>query len=551
MIPITAGNKSVTAALFTILLAGLMIRICDIDFGLPSLYDPDEPIFVLRALKILRDRDLNPGWFGHPGTTTIYMLSMMYALIYAVGRMLGIFSDAGGFADYIRADSSLLYLSGRLLILVFAIASLYVIFVIGRRIFGRWVGILGAALLAISPVHVHYSQLIRTDVQLGFLALLTVLFSLRISEYGRWRDYALAGVMIGLSIATKWPGVVLLLVVIAAHYSSVRLSKQRLDEAFSKLLLAGALALLSLFLVSPFIFLDFATVLQDVARESHTNHLSANGHGFLGNLWWYLTVPIVSSTSGVGLLLALFGIAYSCYRDTRHSVVLLAFPLAFILFIPALALRWERWIVPILPFVGLYAAAGIFALAKVGGSMVHRYSREAAVVSGVLLTMAIAIPLASNIKARATELRNDTRAATGAWLLKNIPKGSRLLMEAYTPQLPLGTYEFFGVTGGGSIERAGVSSWNPFQPIGQLGNLKEFGELRRQHIDYLVLSNWFERYTAEAALYPEAVMNYRAIFANSTEIYRIDPLSGRMGGPTIRVLEVPTDSGSVTPRPRQ
>ena len=159
--------------------------------------------------------------------------------------------------------------------------------------------------------------------------------------------------------------------------------------------------------------------------------------------------------------------------------------------------------------------------------------------------IAIAMPLASNIKARATELRNDTRSAAGAWLLKNIPAGSRLLMEAYTPQLPRGSYEFFGVTGSGFIARAGVSSWNPFQPIGQIGNLKELGDLRGQHIDFLVLSNWFERYSAEEALYPEAVRNYRAIIAGTTEIYRIDPAPGRMGGPTIRVLRVPPDSGAV------
>lgn len=176
MTPISESKRSTTATLATILMAGLMIRIYGIDFGLPSLNDPDEPIFVLRALKILRDKDLNPGWFGHPGTTTIYLLSMLYALIFAGGQWLGLFSDAGSFADYIRADPSLLYLSGRLLIVVFSIASLYVVFEIGRRMFGRWVGILGAAILAISPVHVYYSQLIRTDVQLGFFALLTVLF---------------------------------------------------------------------------------------------------------------------------------------------------------------------------------------------------------------------------------------------------------------------------------------------------------------------------------------------------------------------------------------
>lgn len=242
--------------------------------------------------------------------------------------------------------------------------------------------------------------------------------------------------MIGLSVATKWPGVVLVVVIVAAYFTNAGFSTKRLGEEFPKLILAGALALLSLFLASPFIFLDFATVLRDVAREAHSNHVSSNGHGFLGNLWWYLSEPVVLSISIAGLFIAFFGIADSSRKNSRQNAVLLAFPVTFILFISALSLRWERWIVPILPFLSLYAAADIFALGKIAGRMVHRRSLETAVATGVLLIITMAIALTSNLNARATERRNDTRAVAGTWLLKNVPIGSRLLMEAYTPQLP-------------------------------------------------------------------------------------------------------------------
>lgn len=30
--------------------------------------------------------DLNPHWFGHPGSTVIYPLALLYGLIYVAGR---------------------------------------------------------------------------------------------------------------------------------------------------------------------------------------------------------------------------------------------------------------------------------------------------------------------------------------------------------------------------------------------------------------------------------------------------------------------------------
>lgn len=79
--------------LVSLLIIGVLIRVYGINFGLPYFYDPDERAFLLRGLKILANRDLNPHWFGHPGTTVIYMLSGLYALIFIIGKGLGVFAS--------------------------------------------------------------------------------------------------------------------------------------------------------------------------------------------------------------------------------------------------------------------------------------------------------------------------------------------------------------------------------------------------------------------------------------------------------------------------
>ena len=120
--------------LISILVIGFLIRLYGINWGLPYLYDPDEPIFVQLAGNILADRNLNPHWFGAPATTIIYMLAGLYTLIFLMGRGLGIFASSEDFAALYFQDPTIFYLSGRLISAVFGIATIVIIYLIGTRI---------------------------------------------------------------------------------------------------------------------------------------------------------------------------------------------------------------------------------------------------------------------------------------------------------------------------------------------------------------------------------------------------------------------------------
>ena len=75
--------------LAVILLVAAAIRLHNIDFGLPSLWDDDEPFFLMFGLKLLKNQTLNPEWFGHPGTITIYLIALCTAAVYATGALIG------------------------------------------------------------------------------------------------------------------------------------------------------------------------------------------------------------------------------------------------------------------------------------------------------------------------------------------------------------------------------------------------------------------------------------------------------------------------------
>ncbi|MFM1982051.1 MAG: hypothetical protein RJB22_770, partial [Pseudomonadota bacterium] len=147
-----------------LLAVAAVLRAASLHFGLPALNDPDELMFELGAVRMLRGMTLNPGWFGHPATTTIYLLVLINILVFSVGWLWGVFPDVPHFGDAIYADPSWVILPGRAAMLVF---GLIVILLAGRlaaRLYGRCAAAMTLVLLTFSPLHITLSQIIRSDM---------------------------------------------------------------------------------------------------------------------------------------------------------------------------------------------------------------------------------------------------------------------------------------------------------------------------------------------------------------------------------------------------
>jgi Dolichyl-phosphate-mannose-protein mannosyltransferase len=521
--------------LATVLCGGLLLRLYGINFGLPYLYDPDEPLFVSRAMEILAHRDLNPHWFGVPATTTIYMLSALYATIFGVGFGLGIFAGPEDFKALYLQNPTVFYLSGRTMIAAFGVTTILLTYMIGRRLFNRATGLLAAAFLALCPLHVGLSQLIRSDIQMSFLTLVVFWFCLDILHRQTWSSSVLAGFFAGVGAATKYPAVMVALIIVLAHIWS----GSRHWPSLAKLLVAGGASVVGVFVASPFLFLDFGTVLANVAFEARPTHLGATGEGAILNLIWYLRGPLVEALSTGGLILGGIGIVLGAVSMQRERWLLIAFPVSFIAFIASLNLRWGRWTVPVIPFLCLLAAHAFYRIAAyIGG----RWDTRLGVAAGLLLASSVAAPLLTADIVRGRELSGtDTRTRAREWMMEHVPTGSRVLLEAYTPQFSGERYKVFLVTTDGRLAEvdarratSGVAD-ALFIPQGRVGRLRDTEAIRQERVEYMVVSDSYERYRAERERYPEIVATYESLMTMGTKLYEIHRSPSANTGPTIRV----------------
>ena len=525
--------------MLSVVLCGLSLRLYGINFGLPYLYNSDEPLFVDAAMQMLSAHSLNPNWFGVPASTTIYLSAALYSVIFGAGVALGFFANPSDFKVLYVQNPAILYLSGRLIIACFGAATIPLVYMIGRRLFNRWTGVLAAALVALSPVHVYYSKLIRPDVQMSFLTLAAFWFCLKILERPTLLSYVMAGFLIGLGTATKYPAIVVALVIVLAHI----LSKPQQWSDHAKLLASGLASVVGLFVGSPYLLVKYEQALREVAMEARPSHLSATGEGLIQNIVWYLTGPLSHAVSTAGLLLGVIGIALCVIQKERSKWLLIAFPVIFFLFICSLNLRWERWIVPVIPPLCILSAHTIFRIASRIG---QTFKPAIGISTALLLFLGVGSFLLHEDFLQGQMLSApETRTLARDWIIDTVPQGSRLLVEQHTPQFRVEPYELFEVTypEGTHITEAypmgrisGVAK-ALFIPMGVIGKLKDPEIIRQNKIEYMILSDWYDRYVAEQgpAADPHAVATYEALMRMGTKIYETHSVFGQNDGPTIRI----------------
>jgi 4-amino-4-deoxy-L-arabinose transferase-like glycosyltransferase len=190
--------------LLVILAVGLGLRVWGLNQGLPSSYYPDERHFINRAMSF-GTWDFNPHWFHKPALY-MYILFLEYGLYFMIGKAVGLFASLQDFARLYINDLSSFLIIGRLTTVLLGTATIWLVYKLGRRMYGRQTALSAAVLLTFTFAHVKSSQWVKADVPMAFFAFVSFYFIYRILEAGRYRHYVLAGLFhgSGSSMATSY-----------------------------------------------------------------------------------------------------------------------------------------------------------------------------------------------------------------------------------------------------------------------------------------------------------------------------------------------------------
>jgi hypothetical protein len=424
----TWASRSV---LLCILIAGAVLRFWGLDFGLPHTYArPDEEKIVQAALGILQG-DLNPHLFLYP-SLYIYLVAAGYWMLYIVQHLAGTAPDLARFVALHSADPSTLHLVGRGLTALTGVATIAVLAALGRELFSTRVGLVAAALLAVTFLHVRDSHFGVTDVPVTFMVMCALYTAARCFTRGVTRRRLLVtGLLCGLAASTKYNAVLVVIpALIAIADDAIR--RKRLISG-GTVLACGVLGVASIagFLAaSPYIVLDYPGFLAGFGEQSRIFAGVQNGsiigpaRSVIGERGWRhyasFTLPL-----GLGLPLYLASLAGACWMVAtrwRPALCVLAFPAAYYVLMGNGTLVYARYVVPLIPFACLAAGFLIVRIADSVGTWLA--FRRSAVACAVGLSALLGGPtLATSLALDRVIARPDTRVLGAHWVESRFPEG--------------------------------------------------------------------------------------------------------------------------------
>jgi len=412
-------RRTAALVLAGLLVLALALRLWGFRTGLPYSYNRDENAhFVLYAISLF-GHGWDPNYFDNP-PALIYLLHLVFAVRFGGGD---------GTARAFATNPTAVFEVARLTSALLGTASVALVYLVGRHALGRGGALLAAAVLTVAFLPVSYGHLALNDALTILPVSVALLGAVLVVRRGRARDYALAGAGVGLAAATKYTGGIALLPVLGAVGVRFFAPAGR-RSALIGLALALLAAVVAFAIVDPYALLRFGDLRDALHREAlvaaGTSKLGVTEHsGVLYYLW--------TATWGLGWVPALLALAGAVLlvRDERRLAVLLApAPVLFILFMGSWDRYFGRWLLPVFPFLCLLAGYGTLRLVR---RFAARRGRPGWALAAAAVALVLAQGLVTSVHNDRVLARPDTRNLTRAWMLKNVPAGSRIVLEPIVP----------------------------------------------------------------------------------------------------------------------
>ena len=442
-----------------VLMVALGLRLYGILWDGGNLFHPDER----RILMVVDDlsfpwppdwRQLlsaespwNPQFFSY-GSLPIYLLRLCASLGGRFYRRLGTLHSS--------------YLVGRVISALFDVGTVYLIYRLGRALYGWLVGLLGALLVALTVLHIQLSHFYAVDTLLTFFVVLTVWISVRTVRGGRASVIPL-GVAWGMAMATKVSALPLALPILLAwvfralvvtgenaeQAGDIKSPVARWVQPILGFCQTGVVALITFLVCQPYAAIDALTFAQDVFSESYMARGLADipyTRQYIGTLpylypaWqmvlWSLGLPLGLAATG-GLVAVLIRTASGLWQGNWARALECVLPLSWVVayfgIVGSFHAKFARYMLPIIPILCLWAAWVLVSLTRQQGAR--------RVLLRALGTVSLVVVLGGTLVYTLAFLQiyrhEHTWLQATEWICRNVPAKSRLMVEHWDDPLPL------------------------------------------------------------------------------------------------------------------
>lgn len=415
-----------------VLLAGLGVRFYGLGWGLPYHFHSDEFLLAANAEK-LRTTPSVAQLIRTESKFLLYPPVLMYLNI-------GLVSASTLFRPFSHSDPTslkLFYLLARGIAAAFGLATVFLLYFLGSRLYSRTAGLLAAFFLAFTVLHVRDSHFFCTDVPMTFFLVLILYLCVDIVEKKNQKTCLLTGIMTGIAIATKQTAILMIPVILIAHLISIwkgrghswqeRWLALRASVSLKKLVIMFGIIAIAFLIANPFVVMNPAKFL-DMSRRTFDFVKGANQpqwtFQFTGATVGYWFTNLLYYGMGPALeIICLLGVLWALWKRKWTDGLVLIFLAIYFVSTGFGYMKFIRYAIPLLPFLCLLGARFTTELYEIVKPRVFR------IVLLIGITIVAGLTVFYTMAYLNIYKQDDVRIQASRWIHQNIPQGSTILFN--------------------------------------------------------------------------------------------------------------------------
>lgn len=479
-----------TFFLILIIIVGLSLRLFAVNWDSHFHFHPDERAIIVFTLPLQFPASLqqffsqtspwNPHFFAY-GSFPLYLLKLTTSLLSYIDMQFTRY-------DYVT-------LIGRMLSALFDTGTIIVLYLIGKKLFQKNIGLVAAFFYAISVLPIQLSHFYAVDTIVTFFTTLLLYKLLIYYEHPRKKTAVSIGVILGFALATKISAIVLLVSVAAAismDFLLIFIHKPHkikhwlphIPIFLKRLLIDGMLiifsAVITFTILEPYAFIDFSEFFRqslqqaEMTKNAFTFPYTLQYVGKISYLYeiqnsllWGLG-PILGIIAWTGCIFFFINLLKRKGQQPQHLIIGTFFIVYFGI-IGSFAIGFMRYMLPLYPFLCLFASWLTY------NTFLMLYKKSSLGAKGALGLFFILVSIWP-VAFLSIYMHTSTRINASNWIIKNIPSGKTLAIEHWDDALPLAQQQRYHFE---TLELYNPDTFEKWQTIrGQL-----------QKTDYIILAS--------------------------------------------------------------
>ncbi len=385
----------------------------------PYVLHEDELIATTRGARMMESGDWNPRFFRYP-SLTIYLTAVAFGTGHVIAGEAPSSETGELEPSYERPEIGL---APRFMLIGLSLATLVFVGFLAKKAFGSPALLFLAPLaLLLSPRFLMMSwTYVNVDMVGAFVcsAALWLLFATRHRDH--WLTRAcLPGLMTGLAVGSKYYLGLIGLPAACLLFAGDRRHRLR------NVVIIVAMTVIGFLISTPYCLLDPDFFVEQVKREIEhysTGHTGAESDAGLAQLSYYLGRTWAEFGWGP-CLFGLFGIAAGFRHKPRETALLLAFPLALLLFLSTQRVHFIRNFLSAYAIFPVFIAYGTVALWRIGSERIPGDGKAQRLILAILISVAFCLTAPLNRIRGSYSAAPDSRNRAVQWIEKNFAPGT-------------------------------------------------------------------------------------------------------------------------------